>query len=131
MRKKTGERKTRACKACPLSAICYVTAPTEALRDIFLCTKCDNWWTVEDHDGVRGKLLAVPWEPCDTLTRLHKDMGWRLDRCPHCVPTKGKKYAAEVVYEAWRFTSSGKNSGQRKTMRLRVMNEPSISVQEV
>ena len=121
MREEKGKRETRACKACPLSAICFVTAPTEALRNVFLCTRCDHWWTIEDHDGVRGRLLAVPWEPCDTLTRLHKDLGWRLDRCPSCVPTRGKRYAAEVVYEAWRFMSESRD--ERKTMRLRVLNE--------
>jgi len=126
MRKETRKGKTRTCKACPLSAVCLVSAPTEALKDVFLCTRCDHWWAIEDHDGVRGRLLAVPWEPCNTLTRLHKEVGWRLERCPHCVPTKGKRYAAEVVYEAWRFRSAG--SDERKTMRLRVLNEPEIPV---
>lgn len=122
MRGETRKRETRTCKACPLSAICLVSPPTETLKNVFLCQRCDHWWTIEGHDGVRGRLLAVPWEPCDTLTRLHKGRGWLLDRCPHCVPTKGKRYAGEVVYEAWRFKESG--GDERVSMRLRVLNEP-------
>ena len=118
MRKEEGKRETRTCKACPLSAICYVTPPKEALDKVYRCSRCGDWWSIDDHDGVRGRLLAIPWEPCDLLEKLHCTRGWHLDRCPSCVPPNRPCYAAEVVYEAWRS-----RGGVRQTLRLRVKNE--------
>jgi len=123
MREKTGKRKTRACATCPISAVCFVEVPRQALKDVFHCDQCGAWWTVKNHDGVRGTLEAQPWEPCDVLVRVHARSGWHMDRCPGCVPPENRSYAGEVVYEVWKELPDGDpRSPLRKGMRLRVRN---------
>ncbi len=118
MRKKARERKkeTRACKTCPLSAVCLVALPAKAVESVFHCYACGAWWSIVGYNRIGNRIVAVPWEPCDVLVRQHADAnGWILVNCPYCRAPRNKAYVGEVVYEAYKERGDGTT---RVAMRL-------------